>query len=75
MFRRALATAVTTVALLAVGATPAHAIGGPNTLTVITYYDSAAKINMIGQKWSGCNQPSGSWGSTSSYLNLFFPPC
>ena len=76
MLRRALAMAVATVALLAVSATPAHAIGGgPNTLTVIAYYDSPAKINLIGQRWSGCNQPAGSWGSTSSYINLFFPPC
>lgn len=76
MFRRnALYALAFAVGTLAVSAGPARAIPTGNTLSVIAYYSDASKTQLVGQKWSGCGQPSGSWGATTPYVNLFFPAC
>lgn len=76
MFKRnALYTLALAIGTLAVSAVPARAIPTGNTLSVIAYYSDASKTQLVGQKWSGCGQPSGSWGTTTPYTNLFFPAC
>lgn len=76
MFRRnALYVLALAIGTLAVSAVPARAIPTGNTLSVIAYYSDASKTQLVGQKWSGCGQPSGSWGTTTPYVNLFFPAC
>ncbi|MBP2327297.1 hypothetical protein JOF56_007682 [Kibdelosporangium banguiense] len=61
--------------LTVIPAASANAIGGPNTLTVIAYYSDGGKQTLVGQKWLGCSGPGGQWGETTTYINLFFPPC
>ena len=73
--RKLLVTAILGVGLTVLPAPSAHAIGGPNTLTVIAYYSDASRQTLIGQRWSGCGGSGGQWGATSGYLTLFFPPC
>jgi hypothetical protein len=76
MFRRnALHALALAIGTLAVSAAPARAIPTGNTLSVIAYYSDASKTQLVGQKWSGCGQPSGSWGTTTPHVNLFFPAC
>lgn len=80
MFRKSAILAVAfAAATLVTDAVPAHAIPipppGGNTLTVIAYYSDASKTQLVGQTWSGCGQPSGSWGITTPNRNLFFPAC
>lgn len=76
MFRRNVLHAIALViGTLAVSAVPARAIPTGNTLSVIAYYSDASKTQLVGQKWSGCGQPAGSWGTTTPYVNLFFPAC
>jgi hypothetical protein len=60
--------------------TPAHAIGGGNCgtsgcLTVRTFYSDASHTNVVGQLWNGCPGQFGSWGTTSGFVVLSFPPC
>ncbi|HEX6871732.1 MAG TPA: DUF6289 family protein [Micromonosporaceae bacterium] len=77
MLKRALvavALAAATAAVIPAPAQAAKLIPG-DSLTVIAYFDSAARTNLVGQKWWGCNQPSGSWGITTAYSTLYFPPC
>jgi hypothetical protein len=75
MFRRAVLAAVMAAGIVAGSAVSAQAIPPGDTLLVIAYYGDAAKTTLVGQKWSGCGQPSGSWGVTSAYRNIFFTPC
>jgi hypothetical protein len=49
--------------------------GPGDSLLVVAYYSDATKTQLVGQRWSGCGQPNGSWGTTTPYLNLFFPAC
>lgn len=74
-FRRLLAAALLGTGLTVIPATSAHAIGVPNTLTVIAYYSDPGRQDLIGQRWSGCGGPGGQWGATSSFVTLFFPAC
>ena len=63
---------------LVVTSAPARAIPLPppgDSLFVTAYYSDAAKTQLVGQKWSGCGQPSGSWGTTTQYFNIFWPAC
>jgi hypothetical protein len=75
MLRRVLVAMTLAITGVVVLALPAQAIPPGNNLVVIAYYSDPAKTNLIGQQWSGCSQPSGSWGSTSPYRTLFFTPC
>ncbi|MFI9558022.1 hypothetical protein [Nonomuraea endophytica] len=74
--RRGVLAAVLAAGVLALGSTPAHAIpppppGGDN-LIVFTYYSGE---QIIGQRWFGCNQPPGQWGTQNGTLRVFFTPC
>lgn len=73
--RNLLGAVVLATGLAVIPATPASAIGGPNTLTVVAYYSDGSKQTLVGQRWSGCSGPGGQWGETTQYVSLFFPPC
>jgi hypothetical protein len=75
MIRRCLLALPLALATLSLADRPAAAIPPGNTLLVVAYYDDLAKTHLIGQAWSGCNRPSGSWGTTSGITNVFFTPC
>ena len=75
MLKRGLLAATVATVLVLIGAAPAQAIPPGNNLIVFAYFNSPAKTQLVGQKWSGCNQPSGSWGTTSPYSTLYFTPC
>jgi hypothetical protein len=70
MLRR---TAILAIAFAA--ATTAHAFPTGETLIVTAYYSDVSKTQLVGQRWSGCGQPSGSWGTTTPHRSLFFPAC
>jgi hypothetical protein len=75
MIRRGLVAAVlAVVALLVVSAQPAAAIQG-DSLIVLAYFSTPQKTVLVGQSWTGCGQPPGSWGVTSPYKTLYFTPC
>ncbi|MEV0131614.1 DUF6289 family protein [Dactylosporangium sp. NPDC050688] len=42
---------------------------------MFAYYADAGKTQLIGQSWTGCGQPAGSWGVTSGIRQVFFTPC
>jgi hypothetical protein len=46
-----------------------------DNLVVFAYFDGPDKRTLVGQRWHGCNQPAGAWGTTSPYSSLFFTPC
>ncbi|MEV4314977.1 DUF6289 family protein [Actinocrispum sp. NPDC049592] len=73
--QKLLGAAVLGAGFAVIPATSAHAIGGPNTLTVIAYFSDSGKQTVVGQQWSGCGRPSGQWGDTTPYLSLYFPAC
>ena len=77
--RRALLALFVTGAVIAGAATPAAAIPPPppggDLLIVFAYYADFEKTQLIGQSWSGCGQPSGSWGVTTGIHQIFFTPC
>lgn len=75
MVKRGLIAAVVGTVLLFISAAPAQAIPPGDSLIVFAYFDSPAKQQLVGQRWSGCGQPSGSWGVTSPYRTLYFTPC
>lgn len=75
MLRRGLLVLALTAAMLGAGAIPAQAIPPGDTLFVVAYFSDAARTNLIGQRWSGCGQPSGSWGTLKGYTSFYFPPC
>lgn len=80
MFKKvAIAAVAIATATLVATVIPVHAFTlpppGGDTLVVFAYYSDAAKTNLVGQKWSGCGQPSGQWGVTTSSFNVFFPAC
>ena len=75
MLRRALVAMAFTAAFIGINSSAAQAIPPGPTLFVTAYYADSAKTVLIGQKWSGCNQPSGSWGTTSNIINYYFTPC
>jgi hypothetical protein len=75
MFRRGILAVALAAGVLTATAVPAQAIPPGDNLIVIAYYSSPAKTTLVGQQWSGCGQPSGQWGTTSPYRNLFFTPC
>jgi Family of unknown function (DUF6289) len=75
MIKRRLFALALVLAALSFADRPAEAIPPGPTLLVIAYYADAAKTQLIGQAWSGCNRPSGSWGTTSGINNVFFTPC
>jgi len=47
----------------------------PDPLIVTAYFDGPDRRNLVGQRWFGCNQPPGSWGTTSPYRTTYFTPC
>ncbi|MEU7854519.1 hypothetical protein [Nonomuraea sp. NPDC049141] len=74
--KRGVLAAVLAAGALALGSTPALAIpppppGGDNLL-VISYYSGD---QIVGQRWSGCSQPSGQWGILEGTQKIFFTPC
>lgn len=79
MFRRTLLALLVTGAVIVGAEAPASAIPVPppggDLLIVFAYYADAGKTQIIGQSWSGCGQPSGSWGVTSGVREVFFTPC
>lgn len=81
MFRKiSIVTVALTAAVLAATVVPAQAIPTlpppvSDTLLVTAYYSDASKTVLVGQSWSGCGKPSGSWGTITSYRNVFFPAC
>ncbi|GIH02937.1 hypothetical protein Rhe02_10040 [Rhizocola hellebori] len=75
MFRRAILATALALGIAVTGAAPAQAIPPGDSLLVIAYYSNPSKTTLIGQQWAGCGQPSGSWGATSGYRNIFFTPC
>jgi hypothetical protein len=75
MLGRGLIGVALVIAGVLITAAPAAAIPPGNNLIVIAYYSDSAKTQVIGQSWSGCGQPAGSWGVTSNIRNLFFTPC
>lgn len=75
MLRRAIPVIAIMAAVLAGNAVPAQAIPPGETLLVLAYFSDASKTSLVGQQWSGCGQPSGSWGTTSPYRNIYFTPC
>ena len=75
MLRRAVIACAIAAGLIAGSAVPAQAIPPGESLLVLAYYADASKTTLVGQKWSGCGQPSGSWGVTTVYKNLYFTPC
>jgi hypothetical protein len=75
MLRRAVLAMAIIAGILVGNAVPAQAIPPGPTLLVLAYYSDASKTVLVGQQWSGCGQPSGSWGTTSPYRNVFFTPC
>jgi hypothetical protein len=80
MFKKTAILAMAFVAaIFAAQMTPARAITlpppGGDSLFVTAYYSSASKTELVGQKWHGCGQPSGSWGATTPWFTVFFPAC
>lgn len=75
MVRRGLLVLVLAAGLLGLGAVPAQAIPPGDTLLVVAYFSDAARTHLIGQRWAGCGQPSGSWGTLSGFSTLYFTPC
>ena len=75
MLRRVLVAMTLAITCVVVSAMPAQAIPPGDSLIVIAYFSDPAKTNLIGQQWSGCGQPSGSWGTLSGYRTLYFTPC
>ncbi|MFC4116235.1 hypothetical protein [Nonomuraea zeae] len=75
-FKRRVLAAVLAAGVLAVGATPAHAIPPPppggDLLIVFSYYSGE---QVIGQRWFGCGQPPGEWGVLEGPSKVFFTPC
>ncbi|MEV0381641.1 hypothetical protein [Nonomuraea sp. NPDC050643] len=74
--RRGILAVALAAGALTLGSTPAHAIpppppGGDN-LIVFSYYSGD---QLVGQRWFGCNQPPGQWGTLSGLTKLFFTPC
>lgn len=75
MIKKAL-LALSLVAATLVGSKPAAAIPpGGNVLVVVAYFADAAKTQIIGQWWSGCDRPPGSWGVTTGLNTVYFTPC
>jgi hypothetical protein len=74
--KRGVLAAVLAAGVLALGSTPAHAIPPPppggDLLIVISYYSGD---QVVGQRWSGCSQPPGEWGTLSGTQKIFFTPC
>lgn len=81
MFKKtAILTAAITAAVVVATVVPAQAIptlppAVPDVLMVTAFYSDASRTVLVGQSWSGCGKPSGSWGATTSYRNVFFPQC
>ena len=79
MIRRTLLAVLVAGAVIAGAATPAGAIPPPppggDLLVVVAYYADFEKTQVIGESWSGCGQPSGSWGVTSDIRQVFFTAC
>lgn len=75
MVRRGLLVLALAAGLLGLGAVPARAIPPGDTLLVVAYFSDAARTHLIGQRWAGCGQPSGSWGTLSGFSTLYFTPC
>lgn len=79
MIRRTFLALLVTGAVIAGAATPAGAIPVPppggDLLIVFAYYADLEKTQLVGQSWTGCGQPAGSWGVTSGIRQVFFTPC
>jgi Family of unknown function (DUF6289) len=78
--KTAILTVALTAAIFVANAVPAQAIptlppAVPDLLMVTAFYSDPARTQLVGQAWSGCGKPSGSWGLTTSYRNVFFPQC
>lgn len=74
--RRGVLAAVLAAGVLMLGSAPAHAIPPPppggDTLVVFTYYSGD---QVVGQRWFGCGQPAGEWGTLDGTLKVYFTPC
>ena len=75
MLKRGILALAVAAGVLALVPAPAQAIPPGDNLIVIAYFSDPAKTHLIGQQWSGCGQPSGSWGTLSGYRTLYFTPC
>ena len=75
MLRRALLVLALSAAMLGLGTAPARAIPPGDTLLVVAYFADAARTHLVGQRWSGCGQPSGSWGTLAGFTTVYFTPC
>ncbi len=75
MLRRGLLVLALSAAMLGLGSVPAQAIPPGDTLLVVAYFADSARTQLIGQRWSGCGQPSGSWGTLAGYSTIYFTPC
>jgi hypothetical protein len=75
MLRRGLLAVAVVFSAVAVGAAPAQAFVVGDNLTVVNYYSNATKTSLVGQSWTGCDRPRGSWGTTTSYTTLTQTPC
>ncbi|NUO99076.1 MAG: hypothetical protein HOV96_40920 [Nonomuraea sp.] len=74
--RRGVLAAALAAGVLMLGSAPARAIPPPppggDTLVVFSYYSGD---QVVGQRWFGCGQPAGEWGTLSGTLKVFFTPC
>ena len=75
MLKRGLLAVAIAAGILAFIPAPAQAIPPGNNLIVTAYFDGSDRQRLVGQKWFGCNQPSGSWGATTPYFTMYYPPC
>ena len=81
MFKKtAILTAAIAAVVIVATVVPARAIptlppSVPDVLMVTAFYSDASRTVLVGQSWSGCGKPGGSWGVTTSYRNVFFPQC
>ncbi|WP_433516584.1 hypothetical protein ACQP2T_14030 [Nonomuraea sp. CA-143628] len=74
--KRGVLVVALTLSALALGSTPAQAIPPPppggDLLLVISYF---VGDQIVGQRWSGCSQPPGQWGTTDGQAKYYFTPC
>jgi len=77
MLKRGILAVAIAAGILGFVPTAAQAIPPGDNLIVFAYFDGPDQNNrhLVGQKWHGCKQPSGSWGVQTGYFEMHFPPC
>ncbi|MEN3615746.1 hypothetical protein AAH979_40410 [Plantactinospora sp. ZYX-F-223] len=60
---------------LVVSPPAAAAADAADTRFLVTYYATPHMSQILGQRWSGCAEPNGGWGGTSSHFTITHPPC